>query len=301
MKILITGGTGLIGSNLYREWRERNDLIFTVHRREGNFGKSETVELDLRFPNIVKESALKIEPTHIIHTAAVTNAEKCKNDPRSSGAINIDSTAALAEAAAEMEVPFYFLSTDLVFDGRKGDYSEDDEPNPLNLYGRQKVEAENAIFSIYPKGSTVLRLALCFGIGYFCPRGFTESMLNKWSDGEKTPLFSDQFRTPIFTGDVVRAFQAALENPQPGLYHLGGPERISRLNMGLKIAEVFGLSPELIHSAKMKEAGLPESRPPDCSLDSSKFQNTFNWKQKSLEENCIIMREHWNGKYKSLR
>jgi dTDP-4-dehydrorhamnose reductase len=158
-----------------------------------------------------------------------------------------------------------YVSTDLVFDGERAPYAETDEPNPLSVYGRTKLAGERA------PASTVVRLALTYG-----PRpsvdarpSFVERVIERAFRGERVSLYFDEFRTPIYVEDAARALALLVEDPKlPAIVHLGGPERVSRFEMGSKALAEFGLPSDLAEPrSRLENAGAP--RPRDVSLTSS--------------------------------
>jgi dTDP-4-dehydrorhamnose reductase len=190
----------------------------------------------------------------------------------------------LCEFAAD--IPLLFFSTDLVFDGAKGNYNESDAPNPLTVYAETKVAAEQIVLA-NPK-HTVIRASLNAGR---TARGnaFNEQWLATWQRGEATKLFVDEFRSPIAAEITARAVWELVAAKQPGLFHLGGSERLSRFEIGRLLLTTLGLPASA--GAKPPEVGAPSvliepgsirdytnlRRAPDTSLDSSRIQRLLSF------------------------
>jgi len=274
MRILITGITGLIGAALADELRQRHDIIAAVRRPlkfEDTFPKE---RLDLNDSDTIKETVEAAMPDAVIHCAGVTSPDECEQNREECERINVQATAELAVVCREVEARLVFLSTDQVFGGEKGWYTEADSPVPVNFYGATKLSAENAVRKILP-GSIVARLPYIYGKSRYRGDRFTEWIVESLRDGREVRLFKDRFRSHFYLGDCVRALTALLEGGREGLFHLSGGNRESRYEFGVMLAEIFGLDKSLIISS---QAGGPAERvkfsaerPRDVSLNSEKF------------------------------
>jgi dTDP-4-dehydrorhamnose reductase len=269
--VWITGAAGLIGSHLVNtaprfapQWNIRP---LTRHG----------VDL-LNFP-AVREMFRREAPAGVIHCAALSQSTDCQRDPALARRINADATAYLAELAAD--IPFVFFSTDLVFDGRKGNYVESDRVGPLNVYAETKVAAEKVVLA-NPK-HTVVRTSLNCGRSPSGQRGLDEQLRNAFEHGTTLHLFEDEFRSPIPVSATARAVWELVQWDQPGLYHLGGSERLSRWQIGQLVALRFpGLHPKLVRESLADYHGPP--RPADTSLNSSRIQDLLSFRLPRLSE-----------------
>lgn len=255
----VTGAGGLIGSHLVRaapvaapEW----EVVGLTRDR-----------LDLADAAAVILLFCRQSPQLVIHCAALSRAAACQADPALARRLNVDVTTRLAKLAAG--IPFVFFSTDLVFDGRKGHYRETDPPNPLTVYAGTKLDAEQVVLA-NPR-HTVLRTSLNGGVSPTGDRGFNEELRRTWQAGRAARLFRDEFRCPIAASVTARAVWALIARNQPGLYHLAGSERLSRLQIGELLAARW---PELrprIEAGSLRDYSGPP-RAPDTSLDCAKLQ-----------------------------
>lgn len=261
----VTGAGGLIGSHIVRAgfdqapgWRVR------ALTRD---------QLDLcDFAAVTK--AFRSDPPHlIIHCAALSQSPACEQDPDLAWRVNFQSTEHLAQLTANTRLVFF--STDLVFDGMKGNYSETDAVNPLNVYARTKVAAENAVLA-NPR-HTVIRTSLNAGPSPGGDRGFDEQLRLAWNKQQKTRLFTDEFRCPIAAAVTARAVWEAVRLDLRGLFHVAGAERLSRWEIGVLLA---GRSTEfascLVPSSLRDYSGPP--RAPDTSLNCEKIQERLSFK-----------------------
>jgi dTDP-4-dehydrorhamnose reductase len=211
-------------------------------------------------------------PDAVVHLAALTDADRCEEQPERARGLNAEVPARLASALARSCRRFVQVSTDLVFDGGRAPYGEADAALPISVYGRTKLEGERGVVSILGERACITRLALAYG-----PRpsaisrpSFVERMLSSASRGEQVSLFEDEFRTPIYVEDAARALALLVEGPKPPpLVHLGGPDRCSRLEMGTAALNRFGLSSDLARACSRSEIRSLAPRPTDVSLTSS--------------------------------
>ena len=262
--VWITGAGGLIGSHLAKAASVQAPHVKPVGR-----GRN---DLDLTDFSAVRRRFRSDSPHAVIHCAALSKTTACQANPTRARLVNIDTTRYLAELAAE--IPLLFFSTDLVFDGRKGNYVEGDPVNPLNAYAETKVIAEQIVLA-NPR-HTVLRTSLNHGYSVTGNRSFNEEMLQSWREGRTLNLFVDEFRNPIPAGITARAVWELLQLNQPGLYHLAGPERLSRYEIGRLIAAHHPQANPRIEAGSLKDyAGAPRS--PDTTLNCSKIQSLLSF------------------------
>ena len=179
-------------------------------------------------------------------------ASKILNKPTG---INVEATAHLAHLSKD--IPFIFLSSGEVFDGKAGWYGETDEPNPINVYGQTKLEAEQAVLQ-NPR-HTVVRIVLTAGTSETGDRGFVEDMCRTAKAGRDVTLYADEFRCPLPAGVIARVIWELVDRKQPGLYHLGGSERLSRWDIGEALLPWY---PELERSSDDRLRTEPRWRPP---------------------------------------
>lgn len=213
----------------------------------------------------VRELFRKEQPRLLIHCAAVAQFPLCQAYPDLAQRTNVGITNYLVEMAAD--IPFVFFSTDLVFDGVKGNYVEEDAPHPLSVYGRTKAQAEDIVRQ-HPS-HTIIRLSLTGGHSRDGNRGFNEEMKNAWRDGKILNLFVDEYRCPSSADVVSRAVWEIIKKNARGTFHLCGPERLSRFAIGQMLAEKHSeLNPRINATSRTSYQGPP--RPPDTSMNCAK-------------------------------
>jgi dTDP-4-dehydrorhamnose reductase len=262
--VWITGAGGLIGSHLVRSapaFAPDFQVVAPGHR-----------QLDLADAAAVRRAFQRFRPQLIIHCAALSKSTACQENPSLAKRINVEVTAHLAELAAD--IPLVFLSTDLVFDGRHGNYIETEPVHPLGVYGETKATAEQIVLA-HPR-HIVIRTSLNGGISPTGDRGFNEEIRRAWQQGRSLNLYADEFRCPIPVVATARAIWELAARNLPGLYHVAGSERLSRWQIGQLLAERWPqLNPKLTRDTLKNYTGAPRS--PDTSLNSTKAQKHLSF------------------------
>jgi dTDP-4-dehydrorhamnose reductase len=255
----ITGANGLIGNYLVRTAQQFGPQWQVRALTRAQFDILDFTGAEREF--------MKDCPELVIHCAAVSTPAEAQKNPLLAKRVNVEATKFLAELAGEIQIIFF--STDLVFDGRKGNYNEADKPNPLHLYGETKAEAERIILR-NPK-HVVVRTSLNGGISLTGIRGFNEQLWQALQNGGGMKLFTDEFRSPIFAGETARAVWELAAKNSAGIFHIAGAQKLSRYDIGQLL---FKRWPEI--KARL-EPGLAKdfAGPPralDTTLDISKIQ-----------------------------
>ncbi len=215
-RVWITGAGGLLGSYLLKAAPQCAPDWQIIGLRRADLDLTDFAALRARF---------QVEhPEAVIHCAAVAHPPVCQRDPKTAHRLNVEATHCLAELAAA--IPFFFYSSDLVFDGQRGNYVETDAPNPVSVYAETKVAAEQIVLA-NPR-HTVLRLSLNFGKSPTGNRAFNEMLRNDLAAGKNFSLFTDEFRCPTAALITVRATWELLRRRAAGLFHLCGADKLSR-------------------------------------------------------------------------
>jgi dTDP-4-dehydrorhamnose reductase len=213
-------------------------------------------------------SVAALRPRVVIHAAALTDVDFCQRQPALALEVNRDGTRRLAEAADPWCERFIYCSTDLVFDGGKGFYRETDTPRPLMVYGESKLAGERELRARLGARALIVRLALLYGLSPSGRENFCQHLVREGRAGRPVPLSTDQFRTPLYIDDAARGLEMLVTaSDPPACLHLAGPERLSRHEMGLIAARVFGFDPALASPRRLSEAVASAPRPADVSLD----------------------------------
>ncbi len=274
MRVLVTGASGHLGSYLLRECRRRGDSVVAWSgRRQGELFGWPLRPIDLTEADAVAAAFHDARPEVVVHTAALTVVSDCQREPERAERINACGSAILAELADRAKIPLLHVSTDMVFDGERAPYREGDAVAPLSIYGRTKVEAERAVLAC-PR-HRVVRLPLLFGPTLTDRPSFFDRQVSALRQGERLPLFHDEWRTPLSLQTAARALLALAGSDSVGVLHLGGPERVSRLEMGQRLAAFLGCDSTGIMPTSRTSVAAVEPRPADLSLDSSRWRSLF--------------------------
>ena len=265
MKILVVGSTGLLGSAILS--CSEHDIVGTY--LEHAPWKKGSVKLDITDREQVFKTVQRVCPDSIIHCAALIDTETCEEKPDVAKKLHVDGTKNLVDAAKDNRAHFVYMSTEVVFDGKKGNYTEHDVPNPLNVYARTKLEGERCALEY--SNSCSVRTNL-FGWNYLHKESVAEWMLHALRNRKEITLFDDVYFTPILTTDLASILMQMVKRRFRGLYHVGGAQRISKYGFGLELAKVFGLEPSMFKPIHVREKNFKGERPLDTSLDCSKIQ-----------------------------
>jgi dTDP-4-dehydrorhamnose reductase len=288
MRVLLTGAGGFLGSALHDELVARGHEVLGARRRAADTART----ADLAQPGIGARLVEESAPDAVLHAAAMADIAPCAADPALARRVNTEAPAELAAACARRSARLLHVSTDQVFDGSRAGWREEDEPGPRHEYGASKLLGERGVLAACP-GALVVRLALLTGAAPAGRRSASSVLLETLARGARPRLFSDEWRTPLAVADAARGLADLLEReacwrgPLPGapgrLLHLGGPERLTRLELGRRIADAAGFDPELCQASTRAEAGLAE-RPADLSLDSRRCVALLGWTPRVLAD-----------------
>ena len=271
-RVLVTGASGQLGSYLMDALSRRDvDVIGWAGPMPGQKSQTHLAHVDLADRSFAKE-IVRLSPQVVIHAAAMAGVTDCARDPNRAKVVNVGATRLIAETLDKMNGRLIFISTDLIFDGEKGSYSEADSPNPLSIYGSTKVDAEQAVLA-FPN-HCVVRVSLLFGPPRNGRLSFFSQLVDAAKNGIKTKLFHDEWRTPLGLAAAAEAISEIAASNVAGLLHVAGPERMSRVEIGRRLARHLGVSDEFIETtSRLSASGEP--RPRDTSLNCTRWRSLF--------------------------
>lgn len=267
-RLLLTGVSGFLGQTVAGLAVEEYRVSGTYHSNSIDLQGVETFPLSLDEPREIAAAFERTRPDLVIHTAALSQPEACEKEPGLSLQINLAATQEIARRCAESGAKLLFCSTDLVFDGKRGNYSETDETAPLMTYGRHKVAAEEAVLGI-SSDFLVCRLPLMYGESSTPNGSFLQGFIKRLDETGRLQLFTDEYRSPADSRSVARALLEFGET-QCGILHLGGPQRLSRHEWGQIMAEAYDIPMDRIGKALQSEVTFAAPRAADTSLNSEK-------------------------------
>jgi dTDP-4-dehydrorhamnose reductase len=266
---LITGASGLLGLNTALEAAKDHHVVGQVNSHPLRTDLFATVQADLLAPGALERLLDQTQPEWVIHCAALANVDACETDPLQARQLNSEIPRQLAELVARGGARLLHVSTDAVFDGQRGGYTEADAPNPLSNYAQTKLEGERGVLRADPQ-AIVARVNL-FGWSLSGRRSLAEFFFNKLTVGEPCMGFTDVFFCPMLANDLGGIFLKMLDAGLSGLYHAVGSECISKYDFGLRIAQIFGLDAKLIAPRSVEEGGLKAARSPRLTLRTDRL------------------------------
>jgi dTDP-4-dehydrorhamnose reductase len=265
-KLLITGAGGFLGWYLCQAARSQWDVYGTIHRNPVAIPGITLFKINLLDQGELIGLMQQIRPDAVIHAAALSRLNDCQNLPDLSFAVNVRASLNLADCCRELEIPCVFTSTDQVFNGLHPPYKETDPVSPINLYGEHKVLAEMGMRSHNPQ-TIICRMPLMFGMTPHA-QSFLQPFVKTLQAGQPLQLFTDEVRTPVSGRSAAQGILLALQH-RPDYLHLGGPERISRHQLGRMLVHILNLPETLIQTCQQADVPMVASRPADVSLDST--------------------------------
>lgn len=269
-RILITGASGLLGANLVLDYATEHEVLAVCHRHPVHLDGVEVILADLSQPGRAQEVIERGRPEWVIHCAAATDVDACEADPQMAFRLNRDMAGLVAEGARSAGARLAHISTDAVFDGEKGGYTEEDPPRPINVYGASKHAGEGVVTAAHPE-ALVVRTNI-FGWNAQPKQCLAEWFLDHLEAGRPCPGFTDVWVTPILVNNLGEMLLRMLGVGLQGVYHVPGGECVTKHDFGVCLARVFGLDDSLIKPSKVQQAGLLAPRPRRLCLDGTKVE-----------------------------
>lgn len=279
--ILLTGASGLLGWSFLSAAHRRNQPIVGVfHQHPLPSSEAETVCVDLTDQTKVHELLNSLKPDWIVHCAAMTNVDLCEVEPDQATLLNTTVSRALAIEARKLGAGFVYTSTDSVFDGVRGNYSEQDIPNPINVYAQSKLAGERAVQDEYPD-ALIVRTNI-YGWNVQRKLNLAEWILTELESQRSIQGFSDVIFNPLLVDDLSEIVLTMMERGMKGLYHVAGTGACSKYEFALALAEVFGRDGQLVRKASVDDAPLKAPRPRNTSLNQAKIERDLGMKMPDL-------------------
>ena len=292
MKILITGSNGLLGQKLLHKLRKDYfvELIATSKGCNRVTERSNYTYFDLDITNndAVAQLISSEKPQVVINTAAITNVDLCEDEKKACDNLNVDAVKYLADACLKVDAHLIQISTDFIFDGEDGPYSEEDEPNPLSYYGLSKLKSEQLLQAHSVKW-TVLRTIIVFGVGENLSKGniviWAKGALEK---GDPLNIIDDQFRAPTLAEDLADICILAAKKKALGIFTASGKDIMSIYEIVETIAKHYGNSTDNLNKISTATLNQKAIRPAKTGFILDKSINELGYKPHSFEE-CLTI------------
>jgi len=288
-QVLIIGASGLLGSAWVRRTRVNFSIACSINQRQLSHDYLRSFKIKLHDIEDVRDKLKLIAPQLVINCAAMTDVDECEKDPSRAYLSNVILARNLATACFERNIKFVQISTDHVFSGKDGNYSEEDTPEPKNVYAETKLLGEREVLSECP-GTLVVRSNF-YGWGPRYRKSFSDRIICALRAGEEIHLFDDAFFSPVSVDFLIESVMTLVKLNASGLYHISCDERISKYEFGVLLTEVFFLDSELIQRSLLATRTDLTPRPQDLSLCNLKIKKALGKVSFSLRSQLNELKE----------
>ena len=293
-KILITGSNGLLGQKLAGLLLPNPDVELIATSRGDN--KLAAIFPNLKFTSLDVTNAAEVDqviaehkPTHIIHTAAMTNVDECEVNQEACWKLNVDAVKYLVEAAEKYQVHLVHLSTDFIFDGASGPYDEEAEANPISFYGKSKLAAEELVKQCRSHWA-IVRTVLVYGIVYDYGRSnIVLWVKNSLENKKPIKVVDDQFRTPTLAEDLAMGCWLIVEQNAEGIFNISSKEVLTPYQMAMQVADYFALDTSFITRADGSSFTQTAKRPARTGFIITKAEKQLGFRPHSFPEGIAVV------------
>jgi dTDP-4-dehydrorhamnose reductase len=292
-KIMVVGSNGLLGQKVAELLLRGSPHTIVLSSMEPrpvvSYQSAEYLQLDITSRKDVRQAFASQQPDVLVNCAAMANVDACETEREAAWKINVGGVENLAESARSHGTSVLHLSTDYIFDGKKGPYAEDDRPNPLSYYGKSKLASENVLRTAGIP-FVIARTMVLYGFAPAVRPNFVLWLLQSLDQGTHVRVVDDQFGNPTFVDDLAYGLLRTVELGRTGVYHLAGREIVSRYAFALSVARAFGYDPALV--SPIKTAALRQSalRPLRSGLVTLKAEVELGYKPLSIDESLAVLR-----------
>jgi len=294
-RILIIGSNGMLGQRLAEYFSITNnyELMCASAEPESFVPGVDYKSVDITQKNSVRKLILDFFPDFVINAAAYTNVDKAEKERELAWKVNVNGVENIALYAWTIDAHMIHISTDYIFDGKKGPYSENDKPCPISYYGRTKLASENSIRTSGVR-YTIIRTNVLYGPAKYGRPDFVKWVINSLRAGEQIRIVTDQYNNPTYVDDLVDAIHKIILFKKEGIYNIAGKEIISRYDFTLKIADYFDLNKKLIKPILTKDLNQAAPRPLKSGLIILKAMVELDYKPHEYEETFELMKKELN-------
>ncbi len=278
-RILIIGSNGMLGQRLvqYFSQQENIELLCASVEEKSFIPAVEYKSINIAVKQEVKELVLGFFPDFVINTAAYTNVDKAESEKELAWKINVIGVENIALYCWTIDAHLIHISSDYIFDGKTGPYSENDKPNPIGYYGRSKLAAENSLRSSGVR-YTIIRTNVLYGPSKYGRPDFVKWVVTSLQNKQEIRIVTDQINNPTYIDDLVLGINNIIKYKKEGIYNLAGKELINRYDFTIRIAKYFNLDEKLIKPILTKELNQPAPRPLNSGLINLKAETELDYK-----------------------
>lgn len=295
-RILVTGASGLLGANLVLHAADEGHRVIASSRLQPIAAEGfESALADLSLPGEARRMLQTFRPEWVVHCAALTDLDRCEGEPELAFKLNADMAEMVAHASRRVGARLLQISTDAVFDGHRGAYTEADKPAPRNVYGKAKLAGEQAVIQADP--SALIVRTNFFGWNAQAKHGLAEWFLSELKEKHECPGFTDAWFSPILVNDLCSLMLRMLEAGFSGVYHVPGADCVSKYEFGVRLAREFGLDPTLVMQASVKGANLAAPRGEQLCLRAERLIGAFGEELPGLARGLTKFKNLWDSEY----
>ena len=285
-RVVVTGASGLLGCKLVKALSGGYKVIPTHNTHPSH---PDSIRMDIVDGKEVARVLSAVKPELVVHAAAETNVDKCETNREYAWAVNAEGTRNIASACGKIGVRLAYVSTDYVFDGEKGHYSEEDKANPVNYYGVTKLEGERFVRELC-EDFVIARASVIYG-WHPSRVNFATWVIDSLKSGKRISVAEDNYNSPTLADNLAQVILEIVGADATGVYHAAGSERISRYCFTMEIAEVFGLDRSLVTPVKMGDLKVwVAKRPGDSSLSVDRARHELKVSLLDVREGLRAMR-----------
>jgi len=265
-KILLITANGLTGQNISNIFKNKDQIVGTYYRIK----ESDYMHIDISDEKVSEDVFDNVNPDIVVLSAALTNVDYCQSHPKEAFEINVKGVENITKLCKTYGSKLVFFSSDYIFDGEYGPYSEEDNTNPINVYGETKLEGENMIINEL-QDYLVLRTTVVYG-KEIQGKNFVIRLINDLEKGREVKIPNDQIGTPTYAFNLAELTKELISQKAKGVFNAAGSELIDRYNFALKVCEVFDLDKELIIPVSTKQSSQTAKRPLRAGLKTEKLK-----------------------------
>jgi len=286
--ILITGANGFLGYYLTGELLKNEYKVIATGKGDCRLPYTSNplfsyTEMDFTDPFAVHDAFEKYKPSVVVHAGAMSKPDECELNQWQCYIVNVEGTLHLIANAEEQKSHFIFLSTDFVFSGEQGMYREEDKPDPVNFYGKSKLDAEDAVKE-YRYDWAIVRTILVYGKPATGKQNLLTIVKEKLENSERYKVVDDQVRTPTYIEDLARGIVSIIGKKATGIYHLSGKDVLTPYQMAVRTADYLHLDKSLIEKVTGKDFSQPAKRPLKTGFVIGKANDELSYEPLSFEE-----------------
>ena len=300
MRVLVVGGGGQLGTKIIEEGKGRFELYATYQTRKPPLDSPAIFQVDKTSREGLLAVFRKAKPDVAVDTAALHNVDYCETHKDEAWEVNVQGTRNVAEACQNQGARMIFISTDYVFDGKRGTYVEDDQPNPINYYGLSKLEAEKMVAQVC-RTHVIARPSVIYSYTSSSqrasssgkPLNFAMWLTQKLACHESVKVVTDQYSSPTLADNLAEAVLRLAESDRTGIFHTAGCTRLSRFEFALEIARKLGFDEKLVTPIETSQLKQVAKRPMDSSLNAGKVKKQLGIEMWKIEDALEWFREQF--------